>query len=201
MTSTCAPCNNELGSKLDQPLADWFDHALGRIRFSGDAVPGRRSAGRLLFRQTESGEFVLFVDGGADPDLPRILGSGTGFSLEYAMPDLDRVRLALLKSAYLGACLLLGQIPQSDRANEIRAELLAAREASRTSPLTISEATKQLRHGRSYLPAGEPTIGLAVIAAADGGLEFSISMANVLAVDWPLEPLSVVSTAENPVTP
>lgn len=48
--------------------------------------------------------------------------------MSFQRPDPHRYRLAALKSAYLGACLLLGEIPESPDADEIRTEILAARD-------------------------------------------------------------------------
>ena len=40
MTMTCSRCNNGLGSRLESELQDWFDHAMGRVHFSGPSVQG-----------------------------------------------------------------------------------------------------------------------------------------------------------------
>jgi hypothetical protein len=56
MTTTCTRCNNELGSRLEAPLLDWWEDAVGSVSLSHDEVPGARRAARVLLRQKDTGE-------------------------------------------------------------------------------------------------------------------------------------------------
>lgn len=86
MTMTCSTCNNRLGSRVEGELRDWFDDAIGSVRFSGGDVPGRRRVGRVLLRTTAEGEFGLFIDpGGSDAELRAMLASGQ-LEMHYRTP-------------------------------------------------------------------------------------------------------------------
>jgi HNH endonuclease len=185
MTTTCAPCNNRFGSRVEAELQDWFDHALVNVAFEHEDIPGRRRVGRLLYRRGPSG-FGIFPEGKLPPGIERMLRLGT-VNLHFRVPDPQRYRLAVLKHAYLAACLYLGYVPAMPEADEIRAELVAVRDAPRRSRPPTSEYAQRLRIYRSYQPPQGPP--LAIVATQpdkpDEDPEYLISLAGTLFVSWP----------------
>jgi hypothetical protein len=156
MTRTCAPCNNGLGSRVEGDLADWHDNALTIPTFSGEAVPGARRSSRVLYRATPTGEPVLIVDRGFDPAVRDLLLSGR-VDLGAYLPDPNRVRIGLLKHAFLAACLQFGLI--GSEADVVRHDLIAARDAP----------------SRGDVPRSDIALGLTVLRS-DGGPQ----------LDWPV---------------
>lgn len=193
ITKTCERCNNEFGSRIEPHLLDWYDHAI-RATFAGDGVPGDRQGPRLLHRENENGEFGFFFDRGRiDPGISQIL-EGSAFDMTFSAPDPGRVQVAILKSAYIAACIILEQIPVSDRAVAIREELAAALATPRNHRLEAGPIAESIRAHRTYRPATRGEVSL-VVEPGDPPT-FLVSLADVLVVDWPLEPLRLLSVAE-----
>ncbi len=128
MTKTCERCNNRLGSNVEADLIDWFEDAIVLPSISRDGIPGARRLSRIAFRTLPDGRFVLLVEGKAGSAAIDSLGDEEiTFTGEHA--DDNRVRIALLKHAYLAACLRFG-IPEGEHADWVRQELIAGRDAS-----------------------------------------------------------------------
>lgn len=189
LTLTCTRCNNEFGSRVENELQDWFDDAT-HPRYSNNSIPGDRKGPRLLARRTPAGEFVLLMDEGkVDPAIAEMLSVGE-FTITHTFPSEQRVRIALLKSAYLAACSVLGVIPASPRAEAIRALLVEVRDAPRDAPLPASALLDELTFHRAY-SAGDGEVWLVGRVESDE-LEISLSLAGTILVSWPLEPVQVV---------
>ncbi|MBQ9917123.1 MAG: hypothetical protein IJO71_07985 [Microbacterium sp.] len=190
LTATCMRCNNELGSRLENDLQDWFDDAV-HVRFASDAVRGSRRTPRLLVRQNQNGSPVFMMDRGRiDPEVQRMLEAGERFEIVATETDPRRARLGALKSAYLASCVFLDAIPESTLAGEIRRLLVQTRDAARTEPIEASPIIDNLNIGRSYAE-GEPVVELLARETGDGRAEAAISLARTVVVSWPLEPLGV----------
>lgn len=190
LTLTCLRCNNEFGSRFESHLQTWYEGSTGRVQLSGTTVDGRRHAGELLLRETESGEFLLMQTGRADPAIHEVLEGGS-FELHRIEPDTSAIHIGAIKNAYLAACVLMKEIPRTDRAIAIRADLLAARDSERGTRLELSPLLQSIRVARA---AGEPVPGAIELVAMPGGAErltFAISFSRVFAVDWPLDPIDV----------
>jgi hypothetical protein len=127
MTRTCGPCNNVLGSRVEADLTDWYDNALVLPRFAAPGVQGNRSSGRILVRTNDAGDFMLLMNGRYDRAIAGMLNSGQ-VDLMALRPDENRYRIALLKHAYLAACMKFG-VPQGRVADDVRRDLVAARDA------------------------------------------------------------------------
>lgn len=192
MTRTCAQCNNVLGSKVELDLENWFDHALTRVGMDHDGeVPGKRHLPTIYYRKSkESDEFVLFPSGGFPDEVSRIMASGQ-FRLHYRLPDPRRWGLALLKHAYLAACLHLRMVPDTREARAIRADLIAARDTSANMRPPPSAAAERLKVYRSMVGRQGPP--LALVARDDWSEgeppDVLISLAGVLFVSWPFAEL------------
>ena len=185
MTRTCTRCNNELGSRLEAPLVDWWEDAVGSVSLSHDDVPGPRRAARVLLRQKDTSEPVLLL-GRVDPAIRRRFGPGTQFSMTFTEPNRGRYRLAALKSAYLAACLLLRSIPETPEAEAIRAELIAARDAPRKRQVQVSPLCEGLQIWKSHGPAVPGEIALVRTQPAEAAAPLiALSLARTLLVSWP----------------
>lgn len=183
-TLTCERCNNGLGSRIETHLLDWYDHAL-RASYSSAGVPGRRRGPRLLRRELPSGEFVLFPDvGHADPAVHDMLVSGE-LTLHVDPLDMQRVRLAAMKHAYLAACLLLGGIPFTDEADRIREALVAARDASPRDMLSDCAEADRLVLARTGVAPQGPPLALMLEHVEDGPGRHVLSLAGTIVVSWP----------------
>ena len=187
-TLTCARCNNQLG-RFEAELTRWCFGELVNVRAEADVVVGRRRIPRVLLRWTGDGQFVLIVDGRADPAFRDMLQSGE-FSLHISPPNPRRYRLAALKHAYLAACCQLGAIPTSASAAEVRADLVAARDASGVGNVPESQRASSLRIMRSAAGPQGPALALARLTAEDARDAVWISLAGSLLVDWPLPDVS-----------
>jgi hypothetical protein len=199
MTRTCGPCNNRLGSHVEADLADWYDNALTLPRFGSDSVPGLRRSSRILLRTTPTGEFVMLMDGGHDPGVIEMLRSGQ-VDLAGLVPDRNRYRLALLKHAYLAACMKHG-ILDGSAADEIRHDLIAARDAASPEDVPQSRMALGLTVLRFHGPTTPVTwpVARAVAHEAEGHCE-GVFLAGRVFVSWssqlfarqPLSPSSQV---------
>jgi len=187
MTTTCQPCNNGLGSKIEAPLQDWFDYALTRVAFEHDGeVPGRRRVPKMYLREGSDNTFMLFIDGELESGAEQIFKAGNRFNMNHQLPHPRTYSLALLKHAYLAACLHLGNVPDTEEARAIREALIAARDAPKGQAPPESEAAKRLTVYRSGVGRQGPPLALVGQHQPDGSEpQFLISLAGVLFVTWP----------------
>jgi hypothetical protein len=183
MTRTCQPCNNRLGSRIEADLSDWFDNALTLPRFTSGTVRGKRRSGRILWRTTPDGEVVLLMDGKFDPAILEMLASGQ-VDLAGMLPDHNRYRLALLKHAYLAACLRFGVLV-GEAADEIRRDLVAARDAASRLDVPVSPIALGLTVIRFTEPRPDITAPL-IRAVADepAGPCEGVILAGRIFVSW-----------------
>lgn len=136
LTRTCEPCNNRLGTHVEADLCDWVDHAISLPRFSADTVLGNRKSGRLLVRETTTGSPFMIFEDLPPAGLKEMLASGQ-IDLSAHGADINNVRIAILKQLYLAECLDSG-IPQGPLADQIRHELITARDAPSRRDVPIS---------------------------------------------------------------
>jgi hypothetical protein len=187
MTRTCGPCNHRLGSHVEADLADWWDNALTLPRFSASVARGSRRSSRILLRTTPAGEVVLFMDGGFDAEIIDMLNGGR-VDLTGLQPDRNRYRIALLKQAYLAACMKFG-IPRDEAGDEIRHDLIAARDAPGRRAVPLS----QLALGLTVLRRDEP-IHVALppvvwaVAQDTATSDEGVLLAGRVFISWPPQP-------------
>lgn len=188
MTWTCAPCNNGLGSRVEADLQAWFDYALVGVTFDYDGdITGHRYVPTLYYRKASDGSFLLAADGELSADARMMLSSGA-VNITYQPPDPRRYRLALLKHAYLAACLYLRQAPGAGDAQTIRDDLLTVRDLPRKASPPESEIASRLDIYRSGVGRQGPPLALVAQAdprARDAEPQVLISLAGVVFVSWP----------------
>ncbi|MDP9451966.1 MAG: HNH endonuclease [Actinomycetota bacterium] len=193
MTRTCGPCNNRLGSNVESDLTDWHDGALTLPGFTAEVLPGRRRTSRILFRTTPSGEFVLVIDGRADPAVVDMLNSGQ-VDLSAYLPDRNRWRLGLLKHAFVAACLQFGALEGAE-ADAVRGDLIAARDAPTRHDVPRSPLALGLTVLRSH---DGPVVEWPVVYAlanVDGTPTHGVLLGGTTFVSWSSEPRDEVAHA------
>jgi hypothetical protein len=190
LTMTCLACNNKLGSNVEADLVDWFEGAVTLPSFRSAGVRGRRREKRILFRNTPDGEFVLVFNGRANPDVTAMLESGE-IALGAVLPDWNRCSLALLKHTYLAACLTYGVL-EGEAADEIRRDLVAARDAENRRSVPASRMAAGLMIFRTYEPITDEPAIRAVLHDPAGPVEgvllvgrIFVSWSSVIPVDVP----------------
>ncbi|GAA4596340.1 hypothetical protein BJY16_001980 [Actinoplanes octamycinicus] len=182
MTWTCKPCNNSFGSRVEADLLDWYEGAL-TTWFASETVRGKRRTGRMLVRWTENGEYVLLPVGKSDEIYAEILAAGN-VEMEFDTPEHKRWSIALLKCVYLALCIKFGVI-QGPWADQVRADLLAARDARRRVDVPPSEIAQRLYVLRAFGPepiTSSPVV-TSIIHGPDGPIE-GVLLAGRLFVSW-----------------
>jgi hypothetical protein len=182
MTWTCKPCNNDFGSRVEADLLDWYEGAL-TTWFASETVLGKRRTGRMLVRWTENGEYVLLPVGKSDEIYADILAAGN-VKMEFDTPAHKRWSIALLKCVYLALCIKFGVI-QGPWADQVRADLLAARDARRRVDVPPSEIAQRLHVLRAFGPESITScpVVTGIIHGPDGPLE-GVLLAGRLFVSW-----------------
>ena len=182
MTWTCKRCNNNFGSKVEVDLLDWHEGAV-TTWFASETVRGKRKTGRLLVRRTDNDEFVLLPAGKSDEIYAEILAAGD-VEMQYDTPEHKRWSIALLKCVYLALCIKFDVI-QGPWADQVRADLLAARDAPSRADVPASEIARRLHVLRGFGP--EPMTSAPVVTAImhgpEGPLE-GVLLAGRLFVSW-----------------
>jgi hypothetical protein len=198
MTRTCQPCNNGLGSRVEADLVDWYDDAVTLPAFSGDAVQGARRASRIFLRISPDGKPVPLMDESTDPAVRELLLSGDVDLTAYE-PDHNRVRLALLKHAFLAACLAFGPLEGAD-ADAVRADLIAARDAPSRQQVPRSAIALGLTVLRS---SGGSRLEWPVVHCIadmkDGGEVPGVTLAGTTFVSWSSEAVAEAEAQQQPV--
>lgn len=190
MTMTCKACNNGLGSRVEAALQDWFDSAYRRVAFEHEDIPGRRHVPTIYHRQAPDGTFVWLVDGQLAPEVKQMLASGK-LDMHYRPSEPRRYKLALLKHAYLAACLHRKDVPDTELARAIRADLVTARDAITDAQLPESKPARRINVYRSHLGRQGPPLALVAKQDPSGEIEpeVLISLAGVIFVTWPFPDL------------
>lgn len=191
-TWTCPSCNHGPATLVEADLHAWFDQRLVQVGFRHESVAGLRRAAPIRLRATRDGEFALIVVGG-DRALPGMLDAGGHFSMEFAEPDPARYEVALLKHAYLAACLHLREVPTGPAADAVRAELVTISESPDRFKLPPSPIAGGLRYARSYEQVGSE-LSLAWATWSDGTGQLALVLSGLL-VSWPIDDDAVVTKA------
>lgn len=180
LTRTCFGCNND--SKAEAQLAGHVKQRLRRTSFTSDSVQGRRMTGPITVVSQGDGRPV-FVINDTRSELSKMLQTYGRVTFHVEKSSNALWRAAVLKHAYLAACVLLGRIPESTNSDEIRAELLTYRARELTD---LGDLAKSLPMYRGYHM--HPRSGLVLVADPEqaGIYLLMIQLAGFGFVSWPL---------------
>lgn len=182
---TCTKCNNTFGTRYEAPFRNWYNGSVGTMRVSGPGARGARILGEVLLRQTDQGPDMLIPITDGDPAAWDIVESGRG-RVSVRAPDPSNIQIAAVKSAYLAACALLSEIPDTAQAATLRRELIALRDIPRGSTPEVGRVTSSLRIMRG---PSEPKPGeIALVHFPTWRYhQYWISFNDSFFVEWPLE--------------
>lgn len=189
ITSTCEDCNNRFGSPFEEELRLHTRNAIRAPAFSGGPVQGRRRAKEVTVYRQQDGAFAAVVDN-PDPAVEEMLRNGS-MDMSFRLPRPALWQTALLKQAYLAACVYLRQIPRTPHAEAVRFELLRARNAGTGHSIgPLAEAVPRIG-GWGQMPL---VPCLAVVP--DEELPFlAVGMAGYGFVGWPIPDTDTLLTA------
>lgn len=193
LTVTCRRCNNIFGTRVERDLQDWFDRVVTmQVRTGDNPKPVSSGRAHVLFRR--DGAALFIPERGSRLDFGLSQGQPPAMRSTWRVrePSLDRVRIALLKSAYLAASMYLGGVPDVASAGEIRSELLRVIGSKDRAALELGAHGAGLQFWRT----GQPVSGskLALFRRDDGG-GILISLAGTLLVSWPFAEIDPEHTA------
>ena len=184
-TLLCELCNNRLGTRVEVELLDWRDWAMRNPRASAAVVQGNRRINRVFYRRAPDGRFVLCLADNDPSEIRTMLNSGE-FTYTYSPPNENRYKLAALKHAYLAACLDRREVPATPTADVIRAELLAARDATSNRSVPVGDYAASFPVIRTYRQPHGPSIALGIFRREGLLPVYGISLAGSVLVPWPM---------------
>ena len=130
-----------------------FDRHHGNQRWKCTQSSDVCSAGQVLpetsVHQGVPSEYL----GVCGRNLGMTLASGQA-QINYRIPNPRVWRTAAMKHAYLGACLALGEIPDTAHARQVRADLVAVRDSKKCEPFPGSRICR--RSADRAVPPGRP---------------------------------------------
>ncbi|MCB0911812.1 MAG: hypothetical protein KDB60_09390 [Propionibacteriaceae bacterium] len=132
--------------------------------------------------------------GGPGADLGQHFQSGKQVTMHTVFPRPEEYRNGLLKNAYLAACLMLRAVPDAPSAHEIRAELLAARDAPSRADVVLGPHAQSLRVGLTGRPAHPPNLGLMQLLPKAEPPQYLLSLAGTVIAHWPFPEIHPLST-------
>lgn len=120
-----------------------------------------------------------------DPAAWDIVKTGFG-RVSFRPVDKAAVPVAAVKSAFLAACAVLDELPDSPRSDALRRDLLAARDSSRATTSMQGSSISELKIVRGPL---EPVPGEVAVVHLPIWREhqYWIAFHNSVFVEWPLE--------------
>lgn len=188
MANTCADCNNNLGSRTESALQDWYDDAV-RAHFTSDAGPEPFGHDRILMLRTDNDEVVMLMEKSSPEDespLERLTDPNVQMHVQVPRPA--EYMTGLLKSVYLAACLHFGGVAHTPSVMSAREELLAARDAKSRRDVRLGPIAKHLRVHRTGQAAGGPPLAL-LKCDHDGAVTYLLSLAGTTLIEWPFPDL------------
>ncbi len=188
MTSTCAPCNNRIGAVSEEQLRRLVAGEVQlELRFNGAKAPRGWRKATATIRQVPTEPSVFHVERG-DPELLTALGNDHPFEVRYTLFDQFPIGIAILKYAYLAACVWFRAIPKLEDADSYRKLLMAARDGKDQDP-TVHNTVGALVQSLA-LVENPTTSGSVILTAPTAGRPtWTFVMAGRLAVPWPFNDL------------
>lgn len=193
-TRTCVECNSN-GALAEAELVRWWKQAYP-ARFRTRGLPGFRKGGDVLLRTAESGKFALIVSGAPTHGVHDVLttaGLTDPVTAALSLPT-GTWTVALLKSAYLAACIHLGELPLSRDAQYAR-DIIRARTFGPGAPMVGNGSDSMpFRVFRLYSETKEEArslwIGVALLPSEGGNVPiFGVGLGTVAFVTWPIPDL------------
>lgn len=191
-TRTCPDCNAG-GSRSEAELVRWWSKEYP-ARFATPRLPGSRVGGGVLLRGTTDGKFALIVSGSAADGVHDVLATaGTADSVfgTFTLPT-DDWMIALLKSAYLAACIFLREIPMTPDAEHARQIIRSSSFGVRGATVGVRSDAVPFRVFRIYdadaSDAQRIWVGVAMLpwAGMPSVPVFGIGLGQVGFVTWPI---------------
>lgn len=185
ITYTCEPCNNRFGSVIEPDLLNWYEDAFTNVRIGHENVHGARKSRRALHRKTSDGTPFLYLEDGIDSKIHEQIRPGATLDVTYDEHDMARVKLAVLKSTYLGACALMKQILVGPEADQVRHELMAVRDLRRNDPLPpLGPAARSIVFARSDEPTDDKVL-LVLVKPSNGTAPYAaVSLRGAIIASW-----------------
>jgi hypothetical protein len=190
-TRTCGDCNGR-SAAAESDLVRWWAKAYP-ARFGTSSVPGARNGGEVLLRSTVSGKPVLVVYGRPVHEVLTAAGLDDQVSCTLAVPT-GAWKIALLKAAYLAACIHLGEIPHTPDADYARKMIRAETFGPWEPKVGLGADAVPFRIFRRYAVGHEEArrvwIGAAGMPWSGGVLPiFGVGLGAVAFVTWPIPDL------------
>jgi hypothetical protein len=192
-TRTCPDCNSR-GSSAEADLVRWWARK-HRARFETPGVRGHRIGGGVLLRRSTGAKFALIVTDhtGGVSELLAAAGTNERVTTTFLLPTEGWI-LALLKAAYLAACVHLGQVPSTADADYARQAVRSGSFGPRGPYVGVGPDSVPFRIFRVY-DVDEPgarqvAIGVAGLPWSGGRVPiFGVALGAVAFVTWPLPDL------------
>lgn len=198
-TRTCPDCNHRR-STAEADLVRWWAKEYP-ARFETPGLQGSRVGGGVLLRTTREGKFAIVVSGRPADGVHDVLttaGLTDGVTGTFLLPT-GAWRVALLKSAYLAACIHLDEVPDSADSEYAR-EVIRSCDFGPGEPMVgVGTDAVPFRVFRSYnvnqTDARRVWIGVALPPWVGGDVPiiFGVGLGGVAFVTWPLPDLRVLA--------
>lgn len=193
-TRTCPDCNGR-GSASEADLVRWWAREYPS-RFETPGLPGTRVGGDVLLRSTTGGKFALVVSGRPGDGVHEVLTTAglTDVVTGTFHGPTGGWTVALLKAAYLAACVHLGEVPVTPDAEYARQVIRSGGFRLRGLSVGIGEDAVPFRVFRIYdadeSEARRLWIGVAALPWAGGEVPiFGVGLGAVAFVTWPIPDL------------
>lgn len=185
LTWTCEDCNQGF-HRLEEAMALRYRGQAWKVGFRSEAIEGRRRAGDVRVIAQADGRFLITLDESRiDPAIPEMLREAGEVDVDITeIPD-SWFRTAILKHAYLCACVLLGGIPESSRS--LREELVIARSALVDRGLALGPHARSVRTCLASVSAAGSSHPVAFAQAEiEGEIVPGFALGSFGFVSWPL---------------
>lgn len=208
-TATCLDCNGRCSS-AEADLVRWWAQEYP-ARFATHGLPGSRVGGDVLLRSSASGKLAVVVSGRPAEGVRDVFATATALNDEvigtFTLPS-ERWMVALLKSAYLSACLHLGEVPRTPDGEYARTVIREGTFGARGAMVGVGNDAVPFRIFRSYetdqAEIRRIWVGVALLPWVGGDVPiFGIGLGTVAFVTWPLPDLreKAIALARHRLTP
>lgn len=201
MTRTCERCNNKLGSMSEAALASLVaGEVVVEAESQSDAGPRGVRRATAAIRQVPFNLPTLHLTSG-DPDLLSAIASGVPFNVRYRLLDPFPAGVAILKYAYLAACVWLQGIPLSAEAKSFREALVAVRDGNELAE-GVRAAIGQLVQSLVLVDRSSYDIGsIALVELTGPEPPWALVLGGRLAVPWPFTEVLPTHRRDRPTPP